>query len=123
MYKGAGYRSAIVVGEGHTACLLYLPEYSKATTVFEIAGEPGWLWAEATGKNNPLGWVPKEFIGVQLAAYEIATEKVALTEPTKEPSVAYAESGERTTSVPIPFLSIIGFMLLLSLFRRGRKRR
>jgi hypothetical protein len=29
---------------------------------------PGWVWAEATGKNNPLGWVPKKLTGVKLAA-------------------------------------------------------
>jgi len=62
MYKGAGYRSAIMVSSGHTAALVYLPDYKKATAVFELAGEPGWVWAEATGKNNPLGWVSKEFI-------------------------------------------------------------
>ncbi|MFC1984353.1 transglutaminase family protein, partial [Chloroflexota bacterium] len=59
MYKGAGYRSAIAVGSGHTAALVYLPGYNKATAIFELDGEAGWIWAEATGRNNPLGWVPK----------------------------------------------------------------
>ena len=43
MYKGAGYRSAIMVGSGHTAALVYLPDYKKATVIFELAGEPGWV--------------------------------------------------------------------------------
>ncbi len=36
MYRGAGYRSAIAVGPGHTAALVYLPEYNKAAMVFEL---------------------------------------------------------------------------------------
>jgi len=76
MYKGAGFRSAIVVGPGHTAAFVYLPDYKKATALFELEGETGWIWAEATGKNNPLGWIPKEFIDVELAAYEIYSQGV-----------------------------------------------
>ncbi|GAI17730.1 unnamed protein product, partial [marine sediment metagenome] len=45
--------------------------------ILEHGGEPGWVWAEATGKNNPLGWVPKEFINAKLAAYEISAEAIA----------------------------------------------
>ena len=55
MYKGAGYRSAIVIGKEHTACMVYLPDYDSAPVFFEVDGETGWVWAEATGRNNPLG--------------------------------------------------------------------
>ena len=41
MYKGAGYRSAIVVGSGHTAALVHLPDYKKAAAVFELVGGSG----------------------------------------------------------------------------------
>jgi transglutaminase-like putative cysteine protease len=71
MYRGAGYRSAIVIGEEHTACLIHLPDYTQAPVLFEVNDEPGWVWAEATGRNNPLGWTSKEFLDVSLAAYEI----------------------------------------------------
>jgi len=123
MYKGAGYRSAIIVGQGHTATLVYLPKYNKATMIFELEGEPGWVWAEATGKNNPLGWAPKEFIGVQLAAYEISAEEIAPIKPTTAPSAAFTDAGGggSAPSPPIPFLSIIGIMLLISMFRRRRR--
>jgi hypothetical protein len=120
MYKGAGYRSAIVVGEGHTATLVYLPSYKKATTVFTVEGEPGWLWAEATGKNNPLGWVPKEFINVRLAAYEISEEAVVPLQPAPAPATAVAGEGESGSSFPFPFVSVIGLLWLISLFRRKR---
>jgi len=123
MYKGAGYRSAIVVGSGHTAALVYLPDYKKATVVFELEGEPGWVWAEATGKNNPLGWVSKEFINVELAAYEIGEEAIAPAEPTTAPAVAVAGTGGGISSRPFPFIGIIGLLWFMSLFRRGRRRR
>ncbi|MDD4985307.1 MAG: transglutaminase domain-containing protein [Dehalococcoidales bacterium] len=123
MYRGAGLRSAIALGEGHTAALVYLPDYNKATAVFELDGEAGWLWAEATGKNNPLGWVPKEFIGTGVAAYEIGEEEVYSKEPTA-PSTAVAPMTEATPSSfrPPLFLIVLGILLLASLLRRGRQR-
>ena len=120
MYKGAGYRSAIVVGSGHTAALVYLPDYKKATAVFELEGEPGWVWAEATGKNNPLGWVSKEFINVKLAAYEIGEEAIASAKPTTAPAVAITGTSGGASSRPFPFISIIGLLWFMSLFRRRR---
>ena len=123
MYKGAGYRSAIVVGSGHTAALVYLPDYKKAPVVFKLEGEPGWLWAEATGRNNPLGWASKEFINVELAAYEISEEAIAPAKPTTAPAVAVAGSGGGTSSRPFSFISIIGLLWFMSLFRRRRRAR
>ena len=121
MYKAAGYRSAIVVGPGHTAALVYLPGYDKAGIVFEVEGESGLIWAEATGRNNPLGWVPKEFVNVGLAAYEISEETIAPSGPVTAPKTAIAETGGGF-SFPFPFMGIIGFLWLLSLFRRKRPR-
>ncbi len=123
MYKGAGYRSAIAVGQEHTAALVYLPDYDKATAVFELDGESGWIWAEATGKNNPLGWVPKEFINAQAAVYEIGEEPVERQGPATEPATASVPgAGGASSSQPSPFLGVIGFFLLISLFRRRRRR-
>ncbi len=122
MYKGAGYRSAIVVGPGHTATLVYLPDYDQATAVFELEGEPGWVWAEATGGNNPLGWVPKEFIDVELAAYEVEAEPVARLKPPAAPSTVIAQTGGGGSSLLFPFLGIMGLLWLLPLLRRRRSR-
>ncbi len=122
MYKGAGYRSAIVVAPGHTAALVYLPGYDKASAVFELEGESGWVWAEATGSKNPLGWVPKEFINAELAAYEISPEPVALLKPSAEPLtvVTKKEGGGSSFRLP-PFFIIFGLLWLISLFRRKRR--
>jgi len=121
MYKGAGYRSAIVVGPGHTAALVYLPEYKKAS-FFELEGESGWVWTEATGRNNPLGWVPKEFINVKLAAYEVSAEAIVPAKPTTAPLTAVTKTGGGTSSFPFPFLGIFGLLWFISLFRRKRAR-
>jgi len=123
MYKGAGYRSAIVVGSGHTAALVYLPDYDKASSVFELEGEPGWVWAEATGKKNPLGWVPKEFINVELAAYEVSAEAITLVKPSTAPAVAITRTGGGTSFRFPPFIFVFGLLWLLSLFRRRRRAR
>ncbi len=122
MYKGAGYRSAILVAPSHTAALVHLPNYSKATAVFELDGEPDWVWAEATGSNNPLGWIPKEFIDAELAAYEISGEAVIPAKPTTAPAATVTGTGGGSSFSPFPFVSIIGFLWLISLFRRRRPR-
>lgn len=122
MYKGAGYRSAIALAPGHTAALVHLPGYKKATAVFELDGEAGWVWAEATGSNNPLGWIPKELANRKLAAYEITEEDIVATKPTKAPAVATTATGGGggTSNTPFSFIGIIGFLWLMSLFRRRR---
>jgi len=122
MYQGAGYRSAIAIGPSHTAALVYLPEYKKAS-VFVLEGETGWIWAEATGKNNPLGWLPKDLINAELAAYEISAEAIGPGKPIIAPLTAVTKSGGGSSSFPFPFFSIIIFLWLFSsLFRRKRAR-
>jgi hypothetical protein len=130
MYKGAGYRSAIVIGEEHTASLVYLPDYTQAPVFFELNGEPGWVWAEATGKNNPLGWTSKEFLDVKLAAYEITSEAVVSAGPPAPPLVAISEGssggggGGGGFFIPLPFFGVIFLLWLISsLFGRRRRAR
>jgi hypothetical protein len=118
MYKGAGYRSAIAVAPGHTAAMVYLPEYKKGS-IFKMDGEEGWVWAEATGRKNPLGWIPKEFVGGELYAYEIKDERVTRAEPTEAPATIITDKGGGSASFPIPFFSIIILLWFISrLFRR-----
>jgi len=123
MYRAAGYRSAIVAGKGHTACLVYLPGYSKASSVFELDGEPGWVWAEATGSNNPFGWTSKEFIDVNLASYEITDEVLRPAQIPGETVTAVAEGGGTSSGQPFPFFGIILFLWLISGLRSLLRRR
>ena len=71
MYKAAGYRSAMVLMPGHVATVVHLPEYKKAPRKLNLAGESGWVWAEATGATNRLGWVPEALISGQIVASEV----------------------------------------------------
>jgi len=131
MYKAAGLRSAIVLVAEHTAVMVYLPEYNKATAVFELEGETGWVWAEATGRNNPLGWAPKQYLNDRIAAYEISAEvpayeipaeTAAPLRPPPTPATAVTGIGEGATYRPYPFLGVIGLLWFMSLFRRRRRR-
>jgi predicted transglutaminase-like cysteine proteinase len=130
MYKAAGFRSAIVLVPDHTSVLVYLPDYNEATAFFELAGEPGWVWAEATGRNNHLGWAPKEYLDTKIAAYEILAEipayeipvgAVAPLTPPPAASIAFAGTGERAFSPPYLFFIVIGLLWCLPLFRRRRR--
>jgi len=121
MCKGAGLRSAIVLAPDHAATLVYLPEYDKANQTLSVDGEPGWVWAEATGGNNPLGWMPERFIGKNLGVYEVKDEAIAEVEPPdKTPITVTKESGGSGIHIS-PFFGVIGLMWLLSLFRRRRR--
>jgi hypothetical protein len=131
MYEAAGLRSAIVLPSGHTAVLVYLPDYNEATVFFELGGEPGWVWAEATGRNNPLGWTPKEYLDTEIPAYEILAERPAYEIPTgavapltppPSASIAFAGTGKGTFFSPYLFFIVIGLLWFLSLIKRRRRR-
>jgi predicted transglutaminase-like cysteine proteinase len=131
MYKAAGFRSAIMLLSEHTAVLVYLPDYNEATVFFDLEGEPGWIWAEATGRNNPLGWAPEQYLDMEIPAYEIFAETPAYEIPAEEvapltpppaSATAFAGTGEGAASPPYLFLIVIGLLLCLSLFRRTRRR-
>jgi len=131
MYKAAGFRSAIMLLSEHTAVLVYLPDYNQATAFFELAGESGWVWAEATGRNNPLGWAPDEYLDMEIPAYEISAEKppyeipagaVAPLTPPPASETAFAGTGAGAASPPYLFLIVLGLLLCLSLLRRARRR-
>jgi hypothetical protein len=118
MYKAAGYRSAIAVAPGHTAAMVYLPEYKKGS-IFKMNGEEGWVWAEATGRKNPLGWVDSDLIDEDLFAYEIKDERVTRVAPTEAPATIITGGGGGSASFPIPLFGVIWFLWMISwLFRR-----
>jgi hypothetical protein len=120
MYKGAGFRSAIVLAPEHAAALVYLPGYREANRSLSVNGEAGWIWAEATGGNNPLGWMPEEFLGTELEVYEVEDEAITKGEPPDKPSVVIApDSGSSGIHIS-PFFIVIAVLFLISLFRRRR---
>jgi len=130
MYRGAGFRCAIALVTGHTALLVHLPTYEEATAFFELDSESGWVWAEATGRNNPLGWAPKQYLNEKIPAYEVSAEEppyeipadtVAPLTPPPAPAVAATATGEGVSYRPFSFFGVIGLLWFISLFRRRRR--
>ncbi len=126
IYKAAGFRSAIVLAPGHAAALVYLPDYNKAARVLTLEGEAGWVWAEATGRTNALGWFAPSLMSEPMAACELSEEAVSKKELTyRLTSVEQASSrGGFSFGGISPFFSVV-FMLWLfsSMRRRPAKRR
>jgi hypothetical protein len=120
MYKGAGFRSAVVLAPEHAAALVYLPEYREANRTLSVDGETGWIWAEATGGNNPLGWMPEEFLGTELEVYEVEDEAITKGEPPDKPSAVITPDGGSSGISISPFFIVIALLFLISLFRRRR---
>lgn len=118
MYKGAGYRSAIVLARDHAATLVHLPGYKKANQSLSVNGEAGWVWAEATGGNNPLGWMPERYMGAKLVACEVSDEAIAALEPPQKRSTTVTTNRGSPVFHISPFFSIIWLMWFLSAFRR-----
>ena len=120
LYKAAGFRSAVVLMPGHVATLVYLPEYRKAARKLTLAGEPGWLWAEATGGTNPFGWVPEGLLTGKISGVEVMnspsenapgrTSMVHLENksPTRPKGTWISQTGI------LGFLGSIGFIWLIS---------
>ena len=120
MYKGAGFRSAVVLAPEHAAALVYFPGYREANRSLSVDGEAGWIWAEATGGNNPLGWMPEEFMGTELEVYEVEDEAIAKGEPPDKPEVVVTpKSGSGGIHIS-PFFVVIALLFLISVFRRRR---
>mgnify|MGYP001042178804 CR=1 FL=1 len=120
MYKGAGFRSAIVLAPNHAAALVYLPEYKKANQTLSVDSESDWVWAEASGGNNPLGWMPERFMGVNLMVYEVENKAITTVEPHDKSHTIVTPGGGSTGIHISPFFSVLAIMWLLPLFRRRR---
>lgn len=75
IYIGAGFDTAIVDAPAHAALLIWFPEYPNANYYWDIPNDgrkKGWIWVEATGEHNPLGWTPPDFNNGHWTAYTLA---------------------------------------------------
>ncbi|MFC1939740.1 transglutaminase domain-containing protein [Chloroflexota bacterium] len=125
LYKAAGFRSAIVLAPGHAATVVHLPGYNRGGRVFTLEGEAGWVWAEATGRTNPLGWCPPSIAGKPMAAREISDEAIhekGLTYELASVRRASSEGGFAFGGVS-PFFSVLVMLWLFSSMRRPSRRR
>ncbi len=125
VYKAAGFRSAIVLAPEHAAALVYLPNYNKAARVFTLEGEKGWVWAEATGGTNELGWLAPSLVGESMVARELTEQAVQEKELTYQLTTVQQASSRGGFSVGgiSPFFSVVFMLWLFSSMRRRPTRR
>jgi hypothetical protein len=76
IYVGAGFDAAIIDAPEHVALLIWLPEFPNANDYWDLPNDgrdAGWIWVEATGSENPLGWTPPDFEDGGWTAYPIGS--------------------------------------------------
>jgi hypothetical protein len=107
IYVGAGFDTAIVDAPDHVALLIWLPEFSNANNYWDLPNDnrdSGWIWVEATGSSNPLGWTPPDYQNGGWTAYSTGSlEVIAQPIPTQDAS----------PTIDIGLLLIIGAILLI----------
>ncbi|MFC1940991.1 hypothetical protein ACFLWL_01070 [Chloroflexota bacterium] len=125
LYKAAGFRSAIVLSPGHAAALVHLPNYNRAAHAFTLEGEAGWIWAEATGGTNPLGWFAPSLLNKPMVAREVSDETISKKELTYSLISVRQESSGRGFSFGgiSPFFSVVIMLWVFSSMRRRPARR
>jgi hypothetical protein len=92
IYVAAGFDATIVDAPDHVALLIWLPEFSNANDYWDLSNDDrdaGWIWVEATGSSNPLGWTPPDFEDGGWNAYPIGSlEFTSESEPTQSTSTS-----------------------------------
>ncbi len=119
IYEGAGFETAIIDAPGHCALLIYLPDFQNANQYWSLPGDSrgaGWIWVEATGSSNPLGWTPPDFSDGGWTAYthvnNVYTPQQPNTTSTDDTSTTGFDSWD---------LIIIIVIVLFSLLTRSRR--
>jgi hypothetical protein len=116
IYVGAGFDAAVIDAGYHAALLIWLPDFSNANDYWDIndGRGAGWIWVEATGSSNPLGWTPSEFEDGDWTAYPINSLEFVAYSPTP------------STAIELPCLGILapilfGFCLVWFFWRQPGK--
>ena len=124
IYVGAGIDAAIVDAPEHAALVIWLPEFSNADKYWDVPNDDrdaGWIWVEATGESNPLGWTPPDFEDGGWTAYPIGDlefppePQPEPNDPTSIPSIDI----DLELLLPIIFI-VISIILALARSKRGR---
>jgi len=90
IYVGAGFDAAVIDATDHCALLIWLPEFSNANDYWDLndGRGSGWIWVEATGSSNPLGWTPSDFADGGWTAYPINSLQFTPETPTPTQSTS-----------------------------------
>jgi hypothetical protein len=113
IFVGAGFDSVIVDATDHVAMLIWLPEFSNANSYWDVPNDgrdAGWIWVEATGGSNPLGWTPPDYQSGGWTAYPIGDLEFAVApEPTE--SATTSIDLEVLMVIAVAVISIIGALI------------
>ncbi len=117
IYVGAGFDAAIVDAVDHAALLIWLPDFSNANAFWDLPNDgrdAGWIWVEATGSSNPLGWTPPDYQNGGWTAYPIG-KLGFVVEPVPEQSILFPFDTELLLTI-----AIVVFSIILALARASR---
>jgi hypothetical protein len=88
IYIGSKIEVALVEPPEHVALLIWLPEYDNANYYWDIPDdgrEYGWIWVEATGETNPLGWTPPDYSNGDWNSFLLGFSKFIVEYSPKNP--------------------------------------
>ncbi len=118
IYVGAGFDAAIIDAPEHCALLIWLPEFSNANNYWDLSDDgrdAGWIWVEATGSSNPLGWTPPDFENGEWTAYAIG-------------DLNFIAEPEQTQPTPISIdlellmaIAVVVFSIIIGLLKARRR--
>jgi hypothetical protein len=116
IYVGAGFDAAVIDATDHAACLIWLPEYPNADDYWDLndGRGSGWIWVEATGSENPVGWTPSDYEDGDWTAYQINSQPYVARSPTT--------SGPTFDIFDLLFL-VVAVIIVLARLGLGTKRR
>jgi hypothetical protein len=102
--------------------LIWLPEYANADYYWDLPNDnrdAGWIWVEATGDSNPLGWTPPDYESGGWIAHPIGDLEFVV-----EPMPSDTDSSSILPSIDMDFLIlIIGVILaILGILLKARRR-
>jgi len=123
IYVGAGFDAAVVDAIDHVALLIWLPEFSNADYYWDIndGRGAGWIWVEATGSSNPLGWTPSDYEDGEWFAYIIANSSAFVTYPEPFQPTSNFDPIDYIPGFPIESI-VIGLLLAIGIIYITRKK-
>jgi len=125
IYVGAGFDAAVIDAPSHCALLIWLPEFSNANNYWNIndCRGAGWIWVEATGSSNPLGWTPPDFEDGAWTAYPVNSLVFVPQNPTSSQSTQSTSTGLPSLNVDVLVVIIaIVFSIISALAKMKRVR-
>jgi hypothetical protein len=117
IYSAAGYDTAVVDAPSHVALLIWLPGFPNANYYWDLddGRGAGWVWVEATGDSNPVGWTPSDFFNGYWSAYSYQNGTFHEFYPAEPVSDSDGFTIEFDT------LELIGFIMLIIVISRLRR--